>query len=84
MLSALPKLRRLVHDVVKHPMLIHSGQPEHHHSDVQPLTCLLYTSNNLQAPWLGIAAFLSVAVLLTLLIFIGEAVRDAFDPSKAV
>ncbi|MDP0699652.1 ABC transporter permease, partial [Klebsiella pneumoniae] len=35
-------------------------------------------------PWLGIAAFLSVAVLLTLLIFIGEAVRDAFDPSKAV
>ncbi|MCS5873150.1 ABC transporter permease subunit [Klebsiella pneumoniae subsp. pneumoniae] len=38
----------------------------------------------LQAPWLGIAAFLSVAVLLTLLIFIGEAVRDAFDPSKAV
>ncbi len=40
--------------------------------------------NNLQAPWLGIAAFLSVAVLLTLLIFIGEAVRDAFDPSKAV
>ncbi len=40
--------------------------------------------NNLQAPWLGIAAFLSVAVLLSLLIFIGEAVRDAFDPGKAV
>ncbi len=38
----------------------------------------------LQAPWLGIAAFLSVAVLLSLLIFIGEAVRDAFDPGKAV
>ena len=37
-----------------------------------------------QAPWLGIAAFLSVAVLLSLLIFIGEAVRDAFDPNKAV
>ena len=33
---------------------------------------------------LGIAAFLSVAVLLSLLIFIGEAVRDAFDPNKAV
>ncbi|MCS6068071.1 ABC transporter permease subunit [Klebsiella variicola subsp. variicola] len=45
---------------------------------------LLRGKNNLQAPWLGIAAFLSVAVLLTLLIFIGEAVRDAFDPSKAV
>jgi len=45
---------------------------------------LLQGKNNLQAPWLGIAAFLSVAVLLSLLIFIGEAVRDAFDPSKAV
>ena len=45
---------------------------------------LLQGKNNLQAPWLGIAAFLCVAVLLSLLIFIGEAVRDAFDPSKAV
>ena len=45
---------------------------------------LLQGKNNLQAPWLGIAAFLAVAVLLTLLIFIGEAVRDAFDPGKAV
>jgi len=45
---------------------------------------LLQGKNNLQAPWLGIAAFLSVAVLLSLLIFIGEAVRDAFDPNKAV
>ena len=44
---------------------------------------LLQGKNNLQAPWLGIAAFLSVAVLLSLLIFIGEAVRDAFDPGKA-
>lgn len=38
--------------------------------------------NNLQAPWLGIAAFMSLAVMLTLLTFIGEAVRDAFDPRK--
>lgn len=38
--------------------------------------------NNLQAPWLGIAAFFSLAVMLTLLTFIGEAVRDAFDPRK--
>ncbi|MEM7680019.1 MAG: ABC transporter permease [Pseudomonadota bacterium] len=38
--------------------------------------------NNLQAPWLGIASFLSLAVMLTLLTFIGEAVRDAFDPRK--
>jgi microcin C transport system permease protein len=39
--------------------------------------------NNLQAPWLGLAAFLSLAIMLTLLTFIGEAVRDAFDPRKA-
>lgn len=38
--------------------------------------------NNLHAPWLGITAFLSVAVTLSLLIFVGEAVRDAFDPRK--
>ena len=37
---------------------------------------------NLHAPWLGISAFVSLALLLTLLIFIGEAVRDAFDPRK--
>jgi len=37
---------------------------------------------NLQAPWLGITAFLVLAVTLSLLIFIGEAVRDAFDPRK--
>lgn len=45
---------------------------------------LLQGKNNLQAPWLGISAFVSVALLLSLLIFIGEAVRDAFDPGKAV
>ncbi len=38
--------------------------------------------NNLQAPWLGISAFMVLAVMLTLLIFIGEAVRDAYDPRK--
>jgi microcin C transport system permease protein len=38
--------------------------------------------NNLQAPWLGITAFVVLAVMLTLLIFIGEAVRDAFDQRK--
>ncbi len=37
---------------------------------------------NLQAPWLGITAFISISLLLSLLIFIGEAVRDAFDPRK--
>jgi len=39
---------------------------------------------NLHAPWLGISAFLVIAIMLSLLIFIGEAVRDAFDPRKAV
>jgi microcin C transport system permease protein len=38
--------------------------------------------NNLDAPWLGIASFLVLGAMLTLLIFIGEAVRDAFDPRK--
>jgi microcin C transport system permease protein len=37
---------------------------------------------NLQAPWLGLTAFASIALILSLLIFIGEAVRDAFDPRK--
>ena len=37
---------------------------------------------NLQAPWLGLTAFFVLAVMLSLLIFIGEAVRDAFDPRK--
>ncbi len=40
--------------------------------------------NNLQAPWLGLTAFFSLAILLTLLTFIGEAVRDAFDPRKVI
>ncbi|MGN6550124.1 MAG: ABC transporter permease, partial [Pararhizobium sp.] len=38
--------------------------------------------NNLQAPWLGLTAFLVISIMLSLLIFIGEAVRDAFDPRK--
>ncbi|MGI0526057.1 ABC transporter permease [Rhizobium giardinii] len=38
--------------------------------------------SNLQAPWLGLTAFVVMSVMLSLLIFIGEAVRDAFDPRK--
>ena len=38
--------------------------------------------NNLQAPWLGITAFVVISLMLSLLIFIGEAARDAFDPRK--
>jgi microcin C transport system permease protein len=39
---------------------------------------------NVQAPWLGIAGFLTVATMLSLLIFVGEAIRDAFDPRKTL
>jgi len=38
--------------------------------------------NNLSAPWLGLTAFVVLGFVLTLLIFIGEAVRDAFDPRR--
>lgn len=38
--------------------------------------------DNLAAPWLGITAFVVISVMLSLLVFIGEAVRDAFDPRK--
>lgn len=37
---------------------------------------------NLQAPWLGLTAFFTMSIMLSLLIFVGEAVRDAFDPRK--
>jgi microcin C transport system permease protein len=43
---------------------------------------LLQGKSNLSAPWLGLSAFAIVALMLSLLIFIGEAVRDAFDPRK--
>ncbi len=39
---------------------------------------------NLQAPWLGLSGFFIIAILLSLLVFIGEAVRDAFDPRKTL
>lgn len=38
---------------------------------------------NLQAPWLGISSFVVLSVLLSLLVFIGEGLRDAYDPHKA-
>ena len=37
---------------------------------------------NLHAPWLGLSAFVTLALMLSLLVFVGEAVRDAFDPRK--
>lgn len=39
--------------------------------------------NNLQAPWIAITGFFVISTMLSLLIFIGEAVRDAFDPRKS-
>jgi len=43
---------------------------------------LLEGKRHLEAPWLGLTGFFSVALMLSLLIFVGEAVRDAFDPRK--
>lgn len=43
---------------------------------------LLQGKSHLQAPWLGLTGFVVIATILSLLIFIGEAVRDAFDPRK--
>ena len=37
---------------------------------------------NIQAPWLGLTGFFVISIMLSLLIFVGEAVRDAFDPRK--
>jgi microcin C transport system permease protein len=43
---------------------------------------LLQGKRHLEAPWLGLTGFFSLAIMLSLFIFIGEAVRDAFDPRK--
>ena len=40
--------------------------------------------NNLNAYWLGIAGFMTITLILTLLVFIGEALRDAFDVRKSI
>ncbi|MDX2259765.1 MAG: ABC transporter permease [Hyphomicrobiaceae bacterium] len=43
---------------------------------------LLQGKKHLEAPWLGLTGFFTLAIMLSLLIFIGEAVRDALDPRK--
>jgi microcin C transport system permease protein len=43
---------------------------------------LLQGKKHLEAPWLGISGFISVSIILSLAIFMGEAVRDALDPRK--
>ncbi len=45
---------------------------------------LAQAKSNIEAPWIGISVFVTLAVMLTLLIFIGEAVRDAFDPRRTL
>ena len=45
---------------------------------------VLQGKNNLNAPWLALTAFFTIALMMSLLVFIGEAVRDAFNPRKAV
>jgi microcin C transport system permease protein len=42
----------------------------------------LQAKQNLQAPWLGFTAFFTYAIMLSLLVFVFEGVRDAFDPRK--
>jgi ABC-type microcin C transport system permease subunit YejE len=50
--------------------------------EMQTLALLAQGKTNIQAPWLGLAGFFTVASMLTFLSFIGEGVRDAFDPRK--
>jgi microcin C transport system permease protein len=45
---------------------------------------LFQGKENLQAPWLGLTGFFAIAIIMTLLVFVGEGVRDAFDPRKAL
>ena len=45
---------------------------------------LLQGKNNLNAPWLAFTGFFIIALMLSLLVFIGEAVRDAFNPRKVM
>jgi microcin C transport system permease protein len=45
---------------------------------------LLQGKNNLTAPWLAFTGFVVLALMMSLLVFIGEAVRDAFDPRKVL
>jgi len=45
---------------------------------------LLQGKNNLHAPWLAFTAFLTIALMMSLLVFIGEAVRDALNPRKVL
>lgn len=43
---------------------------------------ILQGKNNLDAPWLALSGFLALALVLSLLIYVGEAARDAFDPRR--
>ncbi len=43
---------------------------------------LSQAKEHIQAPWIGLTAFFTISIMLTLMVFIGEAVRDAFDPRK--
>jgi microcin C transport system permease protein len=43
---------------------------------------LSQAKEHVQAPWIGLTAFFTISVMLTLMVFVGEAVRDAFDPRK--
>ena len=48
------------------------------------LDSLNEAKDNLNSPWIALSSLVTIALMLTLLIFIGEAVRDAFDPKKTL
>ena len=53
--------------------------------DAPPFGRLLSSAKaNLQAPWIGLSAFATLALMLILLIFIGEAIRDALNPRRSL
>ena len=77
--SALSVLKLLPYPPASHP----SGQILFEGKDLLALGELLRQGQrNLNAPWLGISGFVVISLMLSLLIFIGEATRDAFDPRK--
>ena len=62
--------------------LIREANPEMPQDEIISRVLFGQGKQNLQAPWLGISAFAVLALMLSLLVFIGEAARDAFDPRK--
>ena len=54
----------------------------YHQMQPPSVNCYYKVKNNLNAPWLALSGFFTLALVLSLLIYIGEATRDAFDPRR--